>query len=198
VLGFLKSLPFHGNLGNNTTNVSVDVPVQVLGPSGTGYLTGITAIMGGETHNLALKSDGTVWAWGSNYWGGNDAGYGLLGTGSSATYSTVPTQLTSFTTSALMASGGDSLSAVLLTDGTIWTMGSNLTGQLGNGSSVSQSLVPVQVTALSGIIFMTARDEHAQAIDSNGHIWSWGDGLQGELGNGANLNSYIPVQLQAF
>src|ERR1041384_5880640 len=54
-----------GQLGNGTTNNSA-LPVQVLGPGGVGYLTSVSAIMGGEIHNFALKSDGTVWAWGWN------------------------------------------------------------------------------------------------------------------------------------
>ena len=57
-----------GQLGNGT-NTSACVPVPVLS------LTGVVAVAGGKYHSLALKGDGTAWAWGYNY-------YGQLGNGS--------------------------------------------------------------------------------------------------------------------
>src|SRR6266478_2923525 len=60
-----------GELGNGT-NTDSNTPVQVLGPGGVGFLTGVTALAVGCRHSLALKSDGTVWAWGYN-------GFGQLG-----------------------------------------------------------------------------------------------------------------------
>src|SRR5258708_6364248 len=54
-----------GKLGDGTSTER-HVPVQVHGPGNIGYLTGVTAIMGGEHDNYALKSDGTVWSWGAN------------------------------------------------------------------------------------------------------------------------------------
>ena len=53
-----------GKLGD-ATQMSRSLPIQVHGPGNVGYLTSITAIMGGEHANYALKSDGTVWAWGA-------------------------------------------------------------------------------------------------------------------------------------
>ena len=54
-----------GQLGDGTTFDRL-TPVQVLGPGGTGYLTGVTAIAAGGSHTAAVKGDGTVWAWGCN------------------------------------------------------------------------------------------------------------------------------------
>ena len=73
----------HGQLGNNTTTDS-STPVQVVGPNGVGYLTGITSISAGANHALARKNDGTVWAWGLN-------GDGQLGNGTNS--STTPVQV---------------------------------------------------------------------------------------------------------
>ena len=63
---------FDGKLGigmdPNSLNRS-PVPVEVHGPGNVGYLNSISAIMGGEIHNVALKANGTVWAWGWNAFG---------------------------------------------------------------------------------------------------------------------------------
>src|SRR5438552_7932940 len=79
-----------GELGNGTTNNSA-VPVQVLGPGGVGYLNSITAILGGELHNFALKSDGTVWAWGLNVFG--QLGDGSTNWGTFSNRSVTPVQV---------------------------------------------------------------------------------------------------------
>jgi len=57
-----------GQQGDGTTN-NTGVPHQVLGPGGVGLLTNLSAILGGETHNPALRADGTVWDWGRNFFG---------------------------------------------------------------------------------------------------------------------------------
>src|SRR5438105_862511 len=54
---------YRGVLGNGSTADS-SLPVRVSDPSGTAFLTGITAIAGGGLHALALRSDDTLWAWG--------------------------------------------------------------------------------------------------------------------------------------
>ena len=55
-------------IGDSTTNRAL-VPVEVHGAGNVDYLHSVSAIMGGEVHNVALKSDGTVWAWGNNFQG---------------------------------------------------------------------------------------------------------------------------------
>src|SRR5205085_3257767 len=72
-----------GKLGDGT-EISRTVPVQVHGPGNVGFLNSVTAIMGGEHHNYALRADGTVWAWGGNF-------VGQLGIGS-FTNSNLPVQ----------------------------------------------------------------------------------------------------------
>jgi alpha-tubulin suppressor-like RCC1 family protein len=98
---------FDGKLGVGETNtVRSAVPVEVHGPGNVGYLNSVKAVMGGEIHNVALKSDGTVWAWGWN-------AFGQLGNGTTND-SWTPTQtgltanppLTNVTMSKQMARSG--------------------------------------------------------------------------------------------
>jgi len=104
-------------------------------------LTGITRIEGGIAFSLALKNDGTVWAWGFN-------SEGELGNGNN-TGSNVPVQVSALTSVIAIAAGGHSLA--LKNDGTVWTWGFNGYGELGNGTN-ADSNVPVQVTSLCSIL----------------------------------------------
>ncbi len=101
------------------------LPVQVHGPGNAGYLNSITAIMGGESHNFALKSDGTVWDWGWN-------SMGQLGDGTFTDRYT-PVQVSGL--SSVTALGGRGYhSLALRSDGTVWAWGFNSSGQLGDGT----------------------------------------------------------------
>ena len=94
-------------------------PVPVSG------LTGVVAIAAGGYHSLALKSDGTVWAWGCN-------DCGQLGDGSTTNRLTpVPV---SGLTGVVAIAGGDYHSLALKSDGTVWAWGYNGYGQLGDGT----------------------------------------------------------------
>jgi len=178
----------NGQLGDGTTTDRYS-PVPVAG------LSDVIWVSAGWEHVVAIKSDGTVWTWGANTWAGIYPGSGLLGDGTTADHHT-PEQVPGLS-GAIQAFGGDSFTAVLLHDGSVWTFGANGAGQLGTGSfALAQSLVPVQVQGLgSNVMAITGRDHHSQALLSDGSIWSWGSGENGELGNGAFQNSATPVEV---
>ena len=93
-------------------------------------LSGVTAVSGGSSYSLALKNDGTVWAWGSN-------SSGQLGTGNT-TNSKVPVQVPSLSGVIAIAAGTSGLnyhSLALKADGTVWAWGDNNYGQLGTGNT---------------------------------------------------------------
>jgi len=126
----------YGQLGDNTT-ITRSNPIPVLGPGGVGQLTGITSIAAGEMGSMALHSDGTVWSWGNN-------GYGALGSnddGQVVSYSAVPVQVVQSAAGAptvylTNVAGIDSSfhGLALKNDGTAWSWGMNISGQLGNGA----------------------------------------------------------------
>jgi len=125
----------YGQLGDGTYTQN-PTPVQVHGPGNVGFLTGIIAIAGGENHSIALKSDGTVWAWGYN-------GYGQLGDGTYNTSNT-PVQVSTLTGVANIAGGtGANHSLALKSNGSVWAWGNNGNGQLGDGTTTSRN-APVQ------------------------------------------------------
>ncbi|GBC61093.1 hypothetical protein DENIS_2053 [Desulfonema ishimotonii] len=144
-----------------------------------------TAMDGGDYFSVALESDGTVWAWGTNY-------YGQLGDGTT-TESSTPVQVSGLTGAADIAAGGyHSLAAK--SDGTVWAWGRNYYGQLGDGTT-TDSLTPVQVTGLSGVSAVSAGFYYSAAVKSDGTVWAWGRNYYGQLGDGTGTNRLTPVQV---
>ena len=193
---------FDGKLGIGDTNPSlVSVPVEVHGPGNASYLNSVQAIMGGEIHNVALKSDGTVWCWGWN-------AYGQLGNGTTNDAWT-PTQTGLGSVPPLTAvtklGGRPYFTLAVKSDGTIWAWGMNQYGQMGNGTVNPllgpQVTVPVLVSnsspggAINQPLQVTCGYRVGAALATNGTVWTWGSGSHGELGNGAFGSSYYPAQV---
>jgi alpha-tubulin suppressor-like RCC1 family protein len=66
---------------------------------------------------------------------------------------------------------------------------------LGNGAALN-STSPVTVTGLSGVLAISAGMEHTCALMSDGTLQCWGGNFIGQLGNGVNINSAVPVQVR--
>ena len=174
-----------GEVGNGST-AGVAVPVAVSGLS-----SGVTAIAAGGYNGYALKSDGTVWAWGYN--GSGDLGDGLTAD------SAVPVQVESLADMAVIAvvAGWES-GYVLMADHSVRSWGLNGYGQLGH-SGTTNTLSPGNVTGLaSGVASLVAGDYTAYALKSDGTVLAWGEGYEGELGNGAVLGSEVPVPVSGL
>lgn len=172
-----------GELGNGTTTVGLS-PVQVQ-TSGE-VLSGVQAIAGGRYHSLALKNDGTVWAW-----GGNNSGQ--LGDGTNASSHT-PVQVLNLTGVRCLASGGYH-SLALKSDGTVWAWGFNLYGELGDGTAANSNR-PVKVQGLSAVTAVAGGDFHSLALKNDGTVWAWGHNQFGELGDGTTTESHMPVKIK--
>jgi alpha-tubulin suppressor-like RCC1 family protein len=109
-------------------------------------MTGVSNVSAGvadfsDDHFLVVKSDGTLWAWGNNY-------YGQLGDGTTKSSSTPKQIMTGVSSSASSIGVGYYYSLAVKTDGTLWAWGNNYYGQLGDGASTYIS-TPKQV--LTGI-----------------------------------------------
>src|SRR4030067_2868229 len=138
----------NGELGDGTI-IDRTTPVHV-----SGLLNVEAAIAGGSLHTLALKGDGTVWAWG---W----MNAGQLGDGTSID-SPVPLQVNGLANGAAIAAGVYH-SIALMSDGTVWTWGSNINGELGDGTFIT-SPVPVPAGGVSNISAIAGGGYHTMAI----------------------------------
>jgi alpha-tubulin suppressor-like RCC1 family protein len=211
----------NGRLGNGTTTGKSLYPTQVLkgdSESPDNYLQGVIAIAAGGDHSLALKSDGTVWAWGWNVFGALGDGNG----GTTDARSTTPVQVLrgsslgsdDYLQNIVSIAAGRYHSVALRNDGTVWTWGSNLNGQLGNGdlgwisepdNLPKHSTTPVQVLKgnshstddyLQNVASISSGFHHILAIKEDGALWVWGNNGCGQLGD--NTITHRPTPIQPF
>lgn len=155
-------------------------------------LTNVVAVSAGTSHSLALKADGTVWAWGDN-------GFGQIArtdtNGSIPRPSQIGATVTGFTDIVAIEAGAYH-NLALKADGSVWAWGNNQNGQIGNNSTVKQSS-PLKVNGLPAVIAIAAGNNHSLALGENGRIYIWGGNGTGQLGNGTSgtTNQLTPVLL---
>jgi alpha-tubulin suppressor-like RCC1 family protein len=171
----------YGQLGNNTsTNRSIPVTTFAGG-------TNWKQVTCGGYHTAAIKTDGTLWTWGYNY-------YGQLGNNTSGTDGLTPsTTFAGGTNWKQVACGGYHTSAIK-TDGTLWTWGRNSFGQLGDNTSGVNRSTPV-TTLAGGTNWkqVTGGFDHTAAIKTDGTLWTWGCNSYGALGDNTETNRSTPV-----
>src|SRR5205823_3654178 len=144
---------------------------------------GAVAVAAGWDHSLAVRSDGTVWAWGGNY-------AGQLGDGTT-TPSLVPEQVPGIAGAVAVAANRDQ-SYALGADGTVWSWGGNDWGQVGNGTTTN-ALSPVAV--LSGAVAVSTGEAHALAVRTDGTVWGWGADFSYQLGYTPDPTDPHPARL---
>lgn len=118
----------------------------------------------GWNHTIAIKSNGTLWAWGANH-------YGQLGDGT-VTGRSIPAQL-GLDTDWKEAATGYGHTLALKTNGTLWSWGYNHHGELGNGTQ-TDSYSPTQIGVANDWKTVKAGKYNSCALKSNGTLWWWG------------------------
>lgn len=145
-------------------------------------------IASGSQHTLAIKSDGTLWAWGYNY-------YGQLGDGTTVD-KFIPTQIGT-DNNWQSISVGISHSMAIKNNNTLWAWGKNDSGQLGDGTSTNK-LEPIQIDTDTDWRSIDAGNNFSVAIKGLGTsttLWTWGENTYGQLGLGDTTNRLIPTQV---
>ncbi len=138
--------------------------------------------------NIAVKEDGTLWVWGSN-----SPALGVLGSGSSVSYITVPTQIGTETSWKEAVSGMGHFIAIK-NDGSLWAWGGGDNGQLGTGTTTSIFL-PTQIGTDTNWSTLAADNQYSLGIKTDGTLWAWGQNINGNLGNNTQINLLVPTQI---
>ena len=175
-------------LGTGETVAMTSTPKPVV------TLSGARAVAGNWTNAYALRANGTVVAWGDN-------GFGQLGNGWTSVFpsggSAVPVPVHGLSGVTAIAAG-DRAAYALRSDGTVWSWGANMFGQLGYDTAGDGS-TPGQVSGLTNVIAISARLNVAYALRADGTVWGWGNNLSGALGNGSTAEySAVPVQVSGL
>ena len=173
----------YGRLGNAVVT-DTSTPVTTFA-GGTNW----KQISGGTFLTTAIKTDGTLWVWGS-------AGNGRLG--NAVTTGNISTPVTTFAggNNWKEVSSGNQHTSAIKTDGTLWIWGAGSSGRLGNAVTTGNISTPVttfaggtnwkQVSSGSG--------SHTAAIKTDGTLWTWGLGSSGQIGDNTSLiNRLTPV-----
>ena len=148
--------------GNPSPNSCSTIPIRV------GY--GYAAIAAGGDNSLALKTDGSLWAWGG------------------ASRVATPRQIGAGYSKIAM---GNSHGLALKDDGSLWTWGNNSWGQLGYSTTGNQSDTPEQIG--TGYTAIAAGNDHSLALGADGSVSTWGRNDSGQLGDGTLAQHSSPV-----
>ena len=146
-----------------------NTPAPMAAVMGTGNLH----VSAGKGHTVVLRGDGSVWAVGDNE-------FGQLGDGSSGSNSSIPAPMADMMGSGnKLVAAGDEHTAVLRSDGSVWTVGRNQFGQLGHGS-VSRG-TPAPMTMRAGNQHVAAGNAHTVVLSRDGSVWAVGNNSFGQL-----------------
>lgn len=160
--------------GQSGRNIS---QTYILRPSVLASLDGVVDMSGSYYHTIALKQDGTVWAFGRN-------NFGQLGIGTTSDQAqSIPQRVWNLRDVVEVKSASEHNMAILA-DGRLMAWGANTLGQLGDGLQINQS-VPVPVP-LPPVKSVAVGSSHTLALDKEGQVWSWGGNELGQLGLGHN------------
>jgi alpha-tubulin suppressor-like RCC1 family protein len=175
-----------GQLGDGTTE-NRSTPVRVGSDSNWASVT-VNYGVGGFT--IALKTDGTLWAW------GNNTNRQLANDWT--TWSEIPNQIGNDTDWASVSAGGGFVVA-LKKDGSLWGWGSNRTGLLSSSGSADRIFSePTQIGSDTNWANVSSSEESfVLALKTDGSLWAWGSNTNGQLGDGTKENSRTPVRIES-
>ena len=164
----------YGNLGQNESHVYYSSPVSIGTDTNWSQITGF-----GGANVSAIKTDGTLWAWGSS----NQGTLGLNKQGTPAHVSS-PTQVGTNTNWKTIKMGGLASNIAIKTDGTMWGWGDNENGELGlnQGSATADYSSPHQIGTNTNWNQIRGSGRVYHATTTDGSMYAWGKNLNGQTG----------------
>lgn len=159
--------------------------IRVIKPTRIPELSGIMSITALFEHTFAVDSEGSVWAWGTNF-------SHQLGLGHNNVMSK-PAQIKGLPPIEALAAGSY-FTLALDRDGNVWGWGVNAHGQLGTGGT-DIVVSPTQIQGLTNIRSLAVGLDFSLALDHDGNIWAFGGNSSGQLGLGDNINRATPTQI---
>jgi alpha-tubulin suppressor-like RCC1 family protein len=176
-----------GRLGDNTT-VSKSSPVSVVGGFTDWCQVSAGSIQPTQGLTLAVRTNGTAWAWGYN-------DCGQLGDNTVTTRSSPVSVVGGFTDWCQVSAGGNKHSLGVRTNGTAWAWGCNNYGQLGDNTTVNKSSPVSVVGGFTDWCQISTGGQHSSGVRQNGTAWTWGRGQYGRLGDNTATNKSSPVSV---
>jgi alpha-tubulin suppressor-like RCC1 family protein len=168
-----------GQLGNNSITAR-STPITTFA-GGTNWIQ----ISGGANYSAAIRSDTTLWIWGLG-------SYGKLGNNDGTNRSTPITTFAGGTGWKQVSCGGNHTAAVK-TDGTLWVWGQGSYGRLGNNSTTNRSTPVTTFAGGNDWKQVSCKGFNTAAIKTDGTLWLWGQGSNGQLGNNAATDRSTPI-----
>ena len=151
----------------------------------------VVSLTSGYTHHCALLEDGTVACWGRN-------NQGQLGDNSTTNRNT-PTLTNPLGASAIAIESDHGHTCALLITGSVVCWGDNSDGQIGNGTSGGNVLVPTPVSSITGTAVSISTSSSATcALLDNNSVTCWGANSVGQIGNGTTSSGTIPDYTSSF
>ena len=175
-------------LGYEQTNT--DITIAGIGTSDkdagvqnkfTKVMDDVAAVDFGWNQTAAIKTDGSLWMWGSTYSGQlsvREEGYQIT-----------PRKVMD---DVAQVSCGGNFTAVVKTDGSLWTFGYGYGGTLGNGAE-RDSGVPQKI--MDNVAMVSCGADFAAAVKTDGSLWTWGGNSDGTLGQGTKESTYVPKKI---
>ena len=186
---------------NNFLQLGADVPGGAVGlvqqPVQIGSDSNWQKLAVGQSHVVALKTDGSLWIWGYGELGFPPSG----GSTGNAIFQSTPVQIASALPWQTIAAGGGTTLAIR-SDGTLWVWGANDSGQLGDGTT-TDALLPEQVGTASDWVDVVTNYNHVLALRGNKAtgqltLWGWGANNVGQIGTALSTGGapvLVPTQI---
>lgn len=151
----------------------------------SGFSEGIAAVAVGGYHSCVITSSGAAVCWGQNQ-------AGQRGDGTQVD-SVTPVPVSGLSSGVAALTGGTYHTCAIMSGGAAKCWGSNVTGQVGDGTTTDR-LVPVDVFGLtSGIVTISGGRFHTCSVNTAGRAQCWGSNLWGQIGDGTTVNRLTPV-----